>query len=208
MKPIDIERLLHWAYREELVKGGDIVSSSFGIIIRLGQLGTVVDHDQFDDVGKLPPIFGSPHRDAKAIEHYVNLLPYPAKPLVIGNASAGTRPHWYPQPIRVLPTRNGSRVHVVGECHRRDYYSTGSYCPLRFEPPLATVAHARAEYALWWQALAHLAVGLNGRLLEHRALHPGASPRPWDVPETRSRVLYSTAGASAHKTHQRPIVGD
>ena len=71
MKPIDVERLLHWAYRDELVKGGDIVSSSFGIVIRLGQLGTVVDNDQFEHVGKLPPIFGEPHPDAKLIEREV-----------------------------------------------------------------------------------------------------------------------------------------
>ena len=48
VKQVDIEKLLHWSFREELCKGGDLVSSSFGIIIRLGQLGTVVDHDQFE----------------------------------------------------------------------------------------------------------------------------------------------------------------
>ena len=80
----------------------------------------------------------------------MNLLPYPAKPLVILHASAGTRPHWYPQPIRVLPMRDGSRVRIIGECKGRDRYTLGSYCPLRFEPPLAAVAHARAEYAVWF----------------------------------------------------------
>ena len=195
MKPIDVERLLHWAYRDELVKGGDIVSSSFGIVIRLGQLGTVVDNDQFEHVGKLPPIFGEPHPDAKLIEREVNRLPYPAKPLVILHASAGTRPNWYAQPIRVLPMRDGSRVRIIGECKGRDRYSLGSYCPLRFEPPLATVAHARAEYGLWFGALVHLAVVLGRRLAEHVATYPAASPQPWQTPDAVPHVLYNTARA-------------
>ena len=192
MKPIDIERLLHWTYREELVKGGDIVSSSFGIIIRLGQLGTVVD-DQFETHGKLPPIFGEPHADARIVDHHVQQLPYPAKPLVILHASAGTRPNWYAQPIRVLPMRDGSRVRIVGECKGRDRYSLGSYCPLKFDPPLATVAHARAEYAVWFGALVHLAVVLTGRLAEHVATYPAASAQPWQTPDAVPHVLYNTA---------------
>ena len=192
MKPMDIEHLLRWTYRDELVKGGDIISSSFGIVIRLGQLGTIVD-DQFGSNNKLPPIFGEPHPDAFVVDRYARQLPYPASPLVIGHASAGTRPHWYPNPIRVLPIRDGSRVRIIGECKGRDRYTLGSHCPLRFDPPLATVAHARAEYAVWFGALVHLVVVLSGRLGAHVATYPQASPKPWQTPDAVPHVLYNTA---------------
>ena len=191
MKPMDIERLLRWAYRDELVKGGEAPASSYGIILQFGDLGVVVD-DQFGSNNKLPPIFGEPHADAFVVDRHVQQLPYPAKPLIVMHASAGTRPHWWPQPIRVLPTRDGSRVRIIGECKGRDRYTTGSYCPLRFEPPLATVAHARAEYAVWFGALVHLAVVLAGRLSAHVATYPAASPKPWQTPDTVPHVLYNT----------------
>ena len=207
MKPMDIEHLLRWTYRDELVKGGDIISSSFGIVIRLGQLGTIVD-DQFGSNNKLPPIFGEPHPDAFVVDRYARQLPYPASPLVIGHASAGTRPHWYPQPIRVLPIRDGSRVRIIGECKGRDRYTLGSHCPLRWDPPLATVQHARAEYAVWYGAMIHLVVVLGRQLAEHVATYPHASPQPWERPDAVPHVLYSTELPSTRKTHQRPSVGD
>ena len=199
MKPMDIEHLLRWTYREELCKGGDIISSSFGIVIRLGQLGTIVD-DQFGSNNKLPPIFGEPHPDAFVVDRYARQLPYPASPLVIGNASAGTRPHWYPNPIKVLPIRDGSRVRIVGECRGKDRYTLGSYCPLKFDPPLATVAHARAEYGVWFGALVHLAVVLQLQLSEHVATYPAASSKPWQTPDAVPHVLYNTAQEPAGRS--------
>jgi hypothetical protein len=192
VKQLDVERLLQWAYQDELSKGGEQAFSPWEPIIRYGDRGGVA-LDDAEYAGRLPPIFGEPHPDARVIERAVNALgPIEIDPrghphkrttvLVMIHAKYGSRPDWYPEPIRIYPIRNGSRVHIVGESKGRDRfgkvrYSPGAYCPLRFEPSIADVEHGRRNYTLWRNALETLAETLQ--LRDHVALRPSAPQAPW-----------------------------
>ena len=68
---------------------------------------------------------------------------------------------------------------LVGECKGRNWYSTGSYCPLRWEPCPITIAEARADYLAWWRGLDQLARSLAGQLEKFHPLRPGTSEMPW-----------------------------
>jgi hypothetical protein len=192
MKPLDIERLLQWAFIDELPKGGANPYSRWNFFARLLELGGFVD-DQFGPPTRLPPIFGEPHPDALEIARVVRRLSYPASELIAIHASARNRPEWMPQPIQVLPITKGTRYAVVGENrgkHRgRVYYSEGAYCPLQWVPTLEQIADARAEYSAWHTGLRILVVTLQ--LRDHEATGPAASAAPWLKPEPQSRVLVS-----------------
>lgn len=70
MREIEIERLLQWAYRDELPKRGiGDVANDWARVSRYGELLSVID----DDPG-FPVIMGSPHPDALTIERAVQGL--------------------------------------------------------------------------------------------------------------------------------------
>jgi hypothetical protein len=99
--------------------------------------------------------------------------------LVTVHAASGTRPNWQediPQPYPV-PATNSSNAMVVGECYRRNAYSVGSYCPLRWGPSVITIAEARVDYLAWWRGLMVLTHVL--RLEEFHPLPPAAPEMPW-----------------------------
>jgi hypothetical protein len=99
--------------------------------------------------------------------------------LVTVHAASGTRPDWredVPQPYAVPATR-GPNVVMVGERFGRNMYSLGSYCPLRWEPSVITIAEARVDYLAWWRGLRLLAKLLQ--LEEFEALPPRAPEMPW-----------------------------
>jgi hypothetical protein len=193
MKSMDIEKLLVWAFRDELPKGGATAWTPWDFLMRYHELGTIID-DQFGPLSTLPPIFGDPHPDALEIARVVRSRPRPAEALLVTHAIANTRPDWKPQPIRVLPIRDGSRVRIVGKNvgkhNGRSYYGEGSYCPLRYEPTLDEVQHARSEYSAWHAGLMDLVFILQ--LREHEATGPHVSAAPWLEPESKPRVLYAS----------------
>jgi len=101
--------------------------------------------------------------------------------LVTMHGNAGTRPGGHsemprPQPV---PSDRGPNHKLVGECKGRNWYSTGSYCPLRWEPCPITIAEARADYLAWWRGLDQLARSLAGQLEKFHPLRPGTSEMPW-----------------------------
>lgn len=196
-RAIDIEKLLHWVYRDELCKGGSEAWSPWDAIFRLATLGVRVD-DQLGPVARLPPIFGDPHPDALLVARYVGRLPHRSAVLVTIHAKMATRPAPWEGPICVLPVRDGSRVRVVGKSYGRAsngrwrYYTEGSYCPLRFEPSLSEVAWSRSEWTCWRDGLIELQGSLAGQLDEHQATGPELEAEPWNVAEAASRILYAT----------------
>ena len=97
-KQIDIEKLLSWAFLDELCKGGAEAYSPWTKV----NLGTRVD-DQFGAISRLPPIFGDPHPDAITIGRAVSKLEPQASALVMHHAILGDRPQPIMGPIRVLP---------------------------------------------------------------------------------------------------------
>lgn len=107
------------------------------------------------------------------------------KALVTMHAVKGTRPGWHeqrPRP-RFVPATKGPNAMVIGVCKGRNLYTTGSHCPLRYEPSPLSIILARADYAAWHAGLVHLAATLD--LSAHVALPPAAAPTPWLVDDEK-----------------------
>lgn len=74
-KPIDIEKLLQWALREELPKGQPVSASAYDAIVSYGRLGTRIDTSRYgggDGLGFVP---GTPHPDAEIIGQVLRTQP-------------------------------------------------------------------------------------------------------------------------------------
>lgn len=71
-RKIDIEKLLHWAVRDELPKGRAVTSNPWDIITQFGVLGTVVQTGGYGDGMGLVP--GEPHDDALIVAQAVREL--------------------------------------------------------------------------------------------------------------------------------------
>src|SRR6266700_7331642 len=130
MKFVDIEKLLQWAYRDELPKGTGSSGSGFFAPNGFAQLGVMVDTSYR---GGLPAAMGECHPDAKRIEAAVARLPrnhaidwsasrhallgdwaaiaerdplsvasYSARALVTMHAAMGTRPQWRMDDLRLV----------------------------------------------------------------------------------------------------------
>jgi hypothetical protein len=186
MRSLDIEKLLQWAYLDELCKGGDTsTNNQWDMVMLMGARG-----ERRDDL--LPAWFGEAHRDAITVHRAVQQLPPPAPALILKHATLQTQPDWLPGPIRVGPTYGPHRKlpRVVGECRGHNKYTLGSYCPLRWVPSLAEINAARLEWQCWWGALFVLSASL--RLSEHVVTGPAALVSPWLAgPLKISRVLQS-----------------
>lgn len=93
-KVVDVEKLLHWAYREELPKDGGTTTwlSEMSPMFRLAELGTYID-SWSEDPG-FPKALGGPHPDALLINTEVMALTdvridWPAtRPGLMGNLAA------------------------------------------------------------------------------------------------------------------------
>jgi hypothetical protein len=72
-KPIDIEKLVQWALRDELPKGKAVSASAWDLLTQYGLLGTRVDvsRGSYDGMGFVP---GSPHEDALAVAAAIQRL--------------------------------------------------------------------------------------------------------------------------------------
>lgn len=95
--------------------------------------------------------------------------------LVHMHAIKKTRPpldHEMPRPF--MPDE-GRRL--VGECHGKNLYTTGSFCPLHWRPSPAGILLERADYLVWHRALTQLSSTLM--LEKYQATPPDAPPAPW-----------------------------
>jgi hypothetical protein len=207
---VDIEKLLVWAYRDELSKLHsssaegiwDLINdaSTLGVVATSGE-GAAQRYD-----------FGLPDADAQEIAAAVASLgdliidwdasreaimgdlaplllqrdvlmvrPLRTAALVTMHAKMNSRPDWHeetPRPYMVPAIKGPHRPAIVGECRGANFYSTGSYCPLRWAPSPITIALVRAEYAAWHRGLCTLADTLS--LDRYEALPPAAPAQPWD----------------------------
>jgi hypothetical protein len=213
-KAVDIEKLLQWAYLDELSKR--TASSAENVWRHMGSVMGGAKTPHYD--------FGTPHLDALKLEKCVLALE-PLKPedwrafgpslmgdlwalfqardviivrslniafLLRHHAILRTRPAFNPtrpRPGRVLTT-HGPRgtAKVEGRSWGQNRYSPGAYCPLRWSPSPITIAQERLDYAAWHLGLVTLAQTLE--LDEHDALLPGAPARPWDNDAEKKGTLW------------------
>lgn len=110
------------------------------------------------------------------------------KALVTMHAIQGTRPDWRDDPPLpyAIQADKGPNAKIIGECKGKNLYTAGSYCPLQWDPSPVSIIMARAEYAVWWEALQTLSETLV--LANHIALPPRAAPRPWAEQNERDDV--------------------
>jgi hypothetical protein len=114
--------------------------------------------------------------------------------IVSSRAVQGQRPRWYIGTPRLRPMRHDdNRVVLVGSRGGRNGYSIGSHHPLELvDPTIAQMMCARAEYAIWHNALCRLALTLRGSLSGHETQTPAAAAAPWIEREVSPRVLASS----------------
>jgi hypothetical protein len=211
MQSVEIERLLQWAFREELPKrygfGPRGPQSAWQIAERHARLGCLIQASHSATCSAIP------HRDALLIadevaglrgcvavdlrlEHFLGdfapLADQITTPqislneadLVESHARAGVSPNW----CRYLPKAapvigpNGKQK-ICGKRYGKDRYSEGAHCPLRWgNPTIESIARARAEYTIWRGSLDRLAKTLNGKLKHYTAAPPAALQAPWARP--------------------------
>lgn len=204
-QPVDIERLLQWAYRDELPKReiGGLTGWEADILV----LGTRIDKSH-DEPG-FPVSLGAPHNDALLLDHAVRSLDpvtvkwpsargilmgdlalwlgdrdpmvsamkdYPAA-LVAMHAKMGSRPQWDMGSTSVRPVLGKNHKPVIDGITAGRRYGEGATCRLRLEPPPQEIASARFEYFVWRAAMVSLAESC--KLQEHEARHPAAPATPW-----------------------------
>jgi hypothetical protein len=111
------------------------------------------------------------------------------KVLVTSHAIRGDRPDWredHPEP-RMVPAIKGPNAMIVGECRGRNLYTSGSYCPLKWEPSPVSVLQSRADYLAWRNGLVVLCGRLN--LSKFIPLPPKAPEFPWIDPEDEGEIV-------------------
>lgn len=209
MRSVEIERLLQWAFCDELPKreafgprGAPSAWQSVENYAKLGcrvQSGSSVSHSAI------------PHRDALIIADAVAALPggvvvdlskeeallgglsslaaaivapqirLSAADLVEDHARSGVSPDWCRhQPRPMCVIGPNGKQTVFGKRYGKDRYSEGAHCPLRWgDPTIESIARARAIYTIWWQSLDRLSILLNGKLKDHVASAPAALRAPW-----------------------------
>lgn len=227
---VDIEKLLTWAYRDELPKQavGGLTGWESSIL-----LGTVVDDDSRPDYeARLPVSLGPPHPDALTLDYAVRSLPSvrvnwmrdrdrllgplaayvgdrdpiargmetSPGPLLQHHAIMRTRPSWDLGAPRLTRIIGPNGKPRVTGVTPKGRYVPGAGCPLRLDPPAPDIARARWEYRVWYDALVMMASG--GWIGQDFApQQPCAPAAPWIASEERNpRILWATSPANNRLT--------
>lgn len=167
---MDIEALLVWAYQRHQVHstqgegwGGPVMRTAAQAMMVVVELGCRVDG------GGVRPLPGLPAR-AEAVGAAVAALPSRVAGLVALHARLGTQPRWDYEVRAVLRPVRGPG----GRTHRKEVHGgeVVMVCPLAMDWDVDFVTYGRAQYRLWWDALAALAdrLGVSG---------PAAPREPW-----------------------------
>lgn len=111
------------------------------------------------------------------------------KMLVTSHAIQATRPDWREEPPKpqMVQAVKGPYAMVVGECRGRNLYTTGSHCPLRYEPSPISILQSRADYLAWHDGLVRLVAALD--LEKFKPLPPKAPQIPWFDDEEETNIV-------------------
>jgi len=192
MEQVDIEALVEWAYRVQCIDrtvglmsvavglAGPSTRSATAVMVRYAELGARVDASPLH----VTAMGASADDDALTIHDAVLRLPAEAMALVIAHARGGSRPSWHGLDAErlVADTDKRGRVRVLLDASTRRPVA----CVLRPALDPALVMFSRAQYGVWWEALAALADDLAGRLDAYAPLPPAALREPWFAP----RLIY------------------
>lgn len=195
MREVEIERLVQWAYRDELPKRGiGNIANGWDSAACYFELLSKIDVDP-----GFPVIMGAPHPDALTIERAIQgltdevaldwrthrellmddlrLLAPRGNPLldrvfsevalVESCARLGRRPQWnIGTPSPQRIMGKNNKPVMVGQCEGAARYKFGSHCPLQYTAPtVEQLIFRRFEYMVWRGGLERLVGILRGWLL-------------------------------------------
>jgi hypothetical protein len=230
---IDIERLLQWAYRDELPKQtvGGLTSWE-----QRGYLGTEIDRgDSYHEV-PLPVVLGPPHPDALTIDYVVRELEdvaiqWPsagmlllghlydwvrdedrgicrymkaqACELVQAHARMGTRPEWR-MDFRLRAIKGTNNKPMIYGLTKGGRYGPGAHCSVKLDPSAAEILAARFEYFIWYSSLVKLAE-IMYPLRDWRPTPPAdAVQTPWVWQPPPKKVFRNPAAGDMAKRPLHP----
>ncbi|MFG1267647.1 hypothetical protein V5F40_06755 [Xanthobacter sp. DSM 14520] len=182
----DIEGLVEWAYRVQCVdrmaglmsvasgRTAPRMRSNTDMMVAFAALGVRVDSSP----GYVTAMGATAQDDALVIHDAVLQLPAEAVALVVGHGKGGSRPPWHGVEAEALvaDTDRKGRVRMLRDNCRP------VACLLRHRIDPALVMFSRAQYGVWWEALAALADELHGKLETIDPLPPSAPREPWFLP--------------------------
>lgn len=213
MKQVEIEKLLHWTYRDELAKRH--TSSAEGLWASVADYGQRGGVDVGHDAAQRYPHFGLPHPDAERIEVAVSALPKMAidwkanlptmapdlallleqrdvisvgslntAALVTMHARMGTRPDWYDEKPRPVMVMALKGPHAMIVGECK---GRNLYTAGSYCPlryePSPLSILAARAEYIAWHA-GLVKLAETLRLSDHTPTPPKASPLPWLTPES------------------------
>ena len=195
-RPVDVERLLIWAYRDqrahviinlglglEAIEAGldDVVKYAISgdgcvAVAAIAELGCRVDTS--------PTRMCDLHPDAERVHIAVSALDKPVQMMVIRCALMAERPNWLPGARPKAQAQRGRRGAVHVRYADSDKNRNYGWCPVEWHPSLAFIEAMRREYTMWHQAVADVSKALRkpGILKSHRIAGFIAPDRPWAKP--------------------------
>lgn len=209
--PIDIERLVTWALRDQGLgwtgggQGGDSLAG-------LAELGTRVDRS--NQGGGLPPpgIGLCDNDDALAVRRAIDLLPAEARALVVLHGRIATRPEFgeegYGKPAQLMNKRDQPMWLYRDPKNRRG--KIGPALDWRaYDHHVAQIDYERAQWTAWREALVALRLVLvkEGALAEHQPTGPIVPAQPWKgIPDDGPvDIPYGQTLAARRAAAQAPI---
>ena len=185
---IDVERLAAWAYGSQMVdrfeRAGlhavEAAAAGFepsaysadgvGQLMQIEHLGCRIDRSSAFVADTCHPV-------AYAVAGAVADLDGRSK--LRAHAAAGTRPSEWKPPADRIRARVWKREGVEAQIEYQGPGRKGAYCPVIVVWDANREAWGRAQYTLWWEALAELAWKLSLRALGFTVTGPAAPPEPW-----------------------------
>lgn len=186
---IDVERLVHWAFAEQMVErfasvglfAMEAVAAGFephglsgcgvGRMMEIGNLGCAIDVSG--------PVRDAVHPAAYAVERALGAIPGKGAAAVRHHARLGTRPtQWVPPERFVRPAHyaaDGRSAQVEYEGPGRK----GAFCSIIIVWDATRQAFGRETYLRWWDGLEALAWECSKLALGFTVSGPAAPRTPW-----------------------------
>jgi hypothetical protein len=202
-KDMDIERLVIWALRDQGLGWERNVNDKARE--DYSDYGTIIDRGS--GVVATPNIERWSDEDAMLVKIAVDGLSAEARTLIVQYGRAGLRPDWVEEGYGSIQQLKDNRGRL-----RWDWADpvnrTGAKTPkLGFVgEQRESVDFHRAQYRVWWQALADLVGPLNNKMSAHRATGPDVPEEPWR--ESNRPRVFDEDGVEIAAARLEPKVSD